>query len=139
MPSKHFRHFLEGHPFTLYTDHRPLTTALTSKTDRSPRQTRQLSYIAEFTTDIRHIKGQFNVVADALSRINTISFGQNAEDAKRGCFSETKLAHQSNITHYTLQNLPMVDLERLARDQKQSGEMSMYHNATTMRTRCPDW
>ena len=28
---KRFRHFLEGHPFTLCTDHRPLTTALTSK------------------------------------------------------------------------------------------------------------
>ena len=25
---KHFRHYLEGHPFTMYTDHRPLTTAL---------------------------------------------------------------------------------------------------------------
>ena len=128
---KHFHHFLEGHLFTLYTDHRPLTTALTSKSDRSPHQTRQLSYIAEFTTDIRHIKGQFNVVADTLSIINTISFEQNAEDAKRGCISETKLAHQSNITNSTLQNLPLGDFERLACDQKQSGEMSMYRNAST--------
>ncbi|GFO45478.1 Pol polyprotein [Plakobranchus ocellatus] len=54
---KHFRHFLERRPLTLYTDHKPLTFALSSETDRSPRQTRHLTFIAEFTTDIRHIKG----------------------------------------------------------------------------------
>ena len=65
---KHFRHYLEGRKFCIFTDHKPLTFALTSSTDRSPRQTRQLSYIAEFTGDVRHIKGERNIVADALSR-----------------------------------------------------------------------
>jgi hypothetical protein len=64
----HFRHYVEGRPFHILTDHKPLTSALASATDRSPRQTRHLSYIAEFTTDIRHIDGSANVVADALSR-----------------------------------------------------------------------
>jgi hypothetical protein len=32
------------------------------------RQTRQLSYVAEYTSDIRHIAGAANVVADTLSR-----------------------------------------------------------------------
>ena len=64
---KHFRHFLEGREFTLYTDHKPLTTAVSSQSDRSPRQTRHLSYISEFTTDIQHVQGKHNVVADALS------------------------------------------------------------------------
>ena len=32
------------------------------------RQTRHLSYISEFTSDIRHISGSANVVADILSR-----------------------------------------------------------------------
>ena len=46
-----------------------MTGAITSSTDnRSPRQTRHLSYISEFSSDIRHIKGERNVVADALSR-----------------------------------------------------------------------
>ncbi len=31
-------------------------------------QSRQLSYVAEFTTDIRHIPGSENIVADTLSR-----------------------------------------------------------------------
>ena len=74
---KHFRHFLEGKPFTVFTDHKPLTHALVSVTDnRSPRQTRHLSFISEFTSDIRHIKGQNNIVADTLSRpsVTSVSF-----------------------------------------------------------------
>ena len=66
---RHFRHFLA---FIFYTDHKPLTSALKSQTDRSPRQTRHLSFIAEFTTDIQRIKGKFNVIADALSRISAV-------------------------------------------------------------------
>ena len=34
----------------------------------SLRQTRHLAFIAEFTTDIRYVKGETNFVADALSR-----------------------------------------------------------------------
>ena len=68
----HFRHFVEGKPFTLYTDHKPLTFALSNNAN-SPRQSRHLSFIAEFTSDIRHVKRKFNVVADTLSRINTIT------------------------------------------------------------------
>ena len=64
---------MEGRKFTLYTDHKPLTFAMASSADRSPRQTRHLSYIAEFTTDIQHVKGKYNVVADALSRIQAIA------------------------------------------------------------------
>ena len=42
----------------------------------SLRQTRQLAFIAEFTTDIRYVKGETNFVADALSRL-TVSFIDN--------------------------------------------------------------
>ena len=66
---KHFRYFLEGRDFTIYTDHKPLTKTIFTKTERSPRQSRQLDYITQFTTDIQHIKGYDNVVADTLSRI----------------------------------------------------------------------
>lgn len=65
---KHFRYYLEGRPFKIFTDHKPLTYAFTSTTDRSPRQERQLSFISEFSTDINHISGTDNVVPDALSR-----------------------------------------------------------------------
>ena len=41
----------------------------------SPRQQRHLAYISEFTTDVRHIAGKDNSVADALSRtpVHTVS------------------------------------------------------------------
>ncbi|GBN11904.1 Putative protein in type-1 retrotransposable element R1DM [Araneus ventricosus] len=39
----------------------------------SPRQINHLNFIAQFTVDIKHISGKDNVVADALSRIESIS------------------------------------------------------------------
>jgi cleavage and polyadenylation specificity factor subunit 1 len=71
---KHHRHFLEGRNFTIYTDHRPLTYAFTKKSTakESPRQLRQLDYISQFTTDIRHVSGEENTTADMLSRIEEV-------------------------------------------------------------------
>ena len=68
MSIKHFRCHLEGRQFTVWTDHKPLCGAIGSSTERSPRQSRHLSFIAEFTTDVRHVPGASNVVADCLSR-----------------------------------------------------------------------
>ena len=62
--------------FIAYTDHKPLTLALAKVSDPwSPRQQRHLAYISEFTTDVRHIAGKDNNVADALSRtpVHTVS------------------------------------------------------------------
>jgi hypothetical protein len=66
---RHFRHMLDGRQFTIYTDHKPLTYALSRTSDPwSARQVRQLSYLAEHTADIWHIAGEENVVAFTLSR-----------------------------------------------------------------------
>ena len=106
---KHFKHLLEGRKFALFTDHKPLTFAMTCKTDRSPRQTRHLSYIAEFTSDVRHISGASNIMADALSRIETVqpTQGDNHNTQANNSFPETqsqKLATDQrdcpDIKHY---------------------------------------
>ena len=69
--TRHFRSWIEGRPFTLYTDHQSLVPSIHKKTDpQTLRQTYQLSCVAEFTTDIRYVEGKANVVADALSRPN---------------------------------------------------------------------
>ena len=66
---RHFCHMLEGRRFAVYTDHKPLTYALSRVSDPwTARQSRQLSYVAEYTSDIRHITGATNIVADTLSR-----------------------------------------------------------------------
>ena len=100
---KHFRHYLEGRAFRIYTDHKPLTFAFASAAERSPRQTRHLSFIAEFSTDVRHIEGKANVVADTLSRA----------------------AGLSAIA------LPTIDYRCLANDQANSEEIAAYKSSTT--------
>ena len=66
---KHFLPYVEGTDFYILTDHKPLLSAMHKKTARDfPREERWLEYISIYTTDIRHVSGTNNVVADALSR-----------------------------------------------------------------------
>ncbi len=66
---RHFRFMLEGRPFRIYTDHKPLTYALSRSSEPwTARQCRHLSYVAEFFSDIRHINSKDNLVADTMSR-----------------------------------------------------------------------
>ena len=67
---KHFRYFLDGRNFHILTDHKPLTYAILAANQRhNPREARHLDFISQFTTDIRHVSGSENQVADTLSRI----------------------------------------------------------------------
>ena len=66
---RHFKHVIEGRSPIVFTDHRPLVTAIGSSSDRySPREIRHLDFITQFVADIRHIPGVDNQVADSLSR-----------------------------------------------------------------------
>ena len=65
----HFRFLLEGRRFHVLTDHKPLVFALHRAWDAwSARQGRHFAYVAEFTSELRHLAGVDNVVADCLSR-----------------------------------------------------------------------
>jgi hypothetical protein len=65
---------LEARHFTIFTDHKPITYAFQQKRDKcSPRQFNHLDFVAQFTTDIKHISGQDNVVADAFSRVDSVT------------------------------------------------------------------
>lgn len=58
---RHFRHFLEGRTFHTLADHKPLTFALTScSSAHTPRETRHMKFISEFTLDIRFSNGNVN-------------------------------------------------------------------------------
>jgi hypothetical protein len=66
---RHFRVFLEGCPFTLITDHKPLVAAISKTgTPFSSRQQRHLSFLSEFSATFLHLPGSNNIVADFLSR-----------------------------------------------------------------------
>ncbi|KAK3890156.1 hypothetical protein Pcinc_005888 [Petrolisthes cinctipes] len=66
---KPFRHFLEGRTYHSRTDHEPLTTTMNQlRASWSPRVTRHLVFISEFTTDVRHVRREDNSMADAISR-----------------------------------------------------------------------
>lgn len=84
---KFFRHMVEARTFIVFTDHKPLIFAFRQRTEKcSPRQFRYLDFIGQFTTDIRHVSGKDNVVADALSRVDeiraTIDYHQLAQSQR---------------------------------------------------------
>ena len=110
---KHFRHHIEGHQFTIFTDHKPLTFAFASAVERSPHQTRHMSFISEFSTDVRHVSGKDNVVADALSRTDiasvflpTIDYHQMAADQAT---SDEIAAYKTSITCLRFDNVQFND------------------------------
>ena len=71
---RHFRQNLEARQFFVSTDHKPLAYALHNSINRhSTREIRHLDFISQFTTDLRHVSGNENPVADALSRIATLT------------------------------------------------------------------
>jgi hypothetical protein len=66
---RHFRYLLDGRKFHILSDHKPLTQAMHRISDPwTARVQRQLSFLAELPSDVRHIDGKANVVAAALSR-----------------------------------------------------------------------
>ena len=63
---KEFRNILLGQKIVIHTDHKNLIY----KNFNSDRVMRQRLFIEEYSPDIRYIKGENNVVADALSRLS---------------------------------------------------------------------
>lgn len=66
--TKHFRPYLFGTKFVLFTDHKPLTCAVNLK-DPSSKIARWMIALLDYTYDIHYRSGKQNVVADGLSRI----------------------------------------------------------------------
>ena len=90
---KDFQHSLEGWQFVIYTDYHPLTFAQHSKPEKySPRETRHLDFILQFTNNIWHISGEQNVAADALSHlpINSL-FSPSDIDLRQMAFDQPRL------------------------------------------------
>lgn len=95
---RYFRHLLEARTFVIKTDHQPLVL-------------RQFDFIAQFSTEIIHISGQENVVADALSRRNQINMPVSLENSKL-----QQKQKEDDELRTLLQNTTSLRLQKLALD-----------------------
>jgi hypothetical protein len=81
---KHFRSQLEGRPFQLWTDHKPLIFALNRVSPpTSGRQQRHLAFISKYTNQLVYVPGTSNVVADAVSRPAAVPTGTALRSHRR--------------------------------------------------------
>ena len=66
---KHFRHYLEGTKFKIYTDNAAIIPAMKNSLDRPiSKEARMLSFISQFDAEVVHVPGKENEIADLLSR-----------------------------------------------------------------------
>ena len=78
---KYFKNYLAGGNFHVLTDHKPIIRACAKKTERDfPREERWMEFIHLYTSDLRHIKGTENNVADALTRDLDNALDKNTGD-----------------------------------------------------------
>ena len=125
---RHFRHMLEARHFTIFTDHKPIAFAYAQRRDNcSPRQFRHLDFIAQFTTDIRHISGQHNVVADALSRVEVEAVQQPIDFTALALEQEHDTELQEQLAAGTPLQLEKIDIP--------GTEASVYCDVSTSRPR----
>ena len=140
MAIKHFRYFLEGRGFTVFTDHKPIVAAIRKSTEPvSGRQARQLAAIAEATTDIRHVEGKANVVADALSRVDDTADSINeASDVSTANSTPGLVSLQVPTASHKVPGPPRVfatqrglDYQELSADQDADADVQAYRTAVT--------
>ncbi|KAK3873510.1 hypothetical protein Pcinc_021478 [Petrolisthes cinctipes] len=84
-------------------------------TSHGPREQRHLDFVLQFTTDVRHVSGHDNIVADTLSRISAVSATPNIDfkemallqstDPEFNQLAETslKIVHQPVRDHDSLE------------------------------------
>ena len=144
---RHFRSSLEGRSFVIYTDHKPLCGAISSAVEKSPRQTRHLSFIAEFCTDIRHVSGESNVVADTLSRpavpASFASTGDSPDSPVSSAFVDAAdhptpaLVDEHVICALSIPLCPGLDLQALAAEQHEDLLSSLPSSSSLRLERLP--
>ena len=108
---RHFRIFLKGRTFVADTDRIPLTFALAKISEPcSPRQQRHLAGISEYTTDVHHIAGKSNHVADTLSRASANSLHVEIGLDYAGMVTEQRSDPEMSTYHDSVTDLSLKDV-----------------------------
>lgn len=129
-----FKHWLDGQEFHVLTDHKPLVKAISKATDAVSGRQRQLSFISKFKSNIHHLPGSQNAVADFLSQpsqsaatpdeadSNTVSALQTQEiAASTDCLVEIGLDLKAVATAQRL------DMEKLSQEASSTFWTFAYH------------
>lgn len=124
---KYFKHMIDGRDCTILTDHKPLTFAFQQNPEKAtPKQIRQLSFISEYTTNIQHISGKDNIVADTLSRIEAMF---NADQVN---FEELALSQQNDGEIRDVEQNSSLQLKLI---QLPNTQVSLWCDVSTTRVR----
>ncbi|BHF71836.1 hypothetical protein SprV_0401489700 [Sparganum proliferum] len=101
---QHFRNYIEGREFCIYTDQKPLTYALSTSSDKySPRQALHLDFTSQYTTDIRFLKGLCNQLADGLSRPDINAITRPSIDLERMAELQNQPTFTESLQHTSIQ------------------------------------
>lgn len=93
---RHFRPYLYGRKFKIFTDHRPLVY-LFSMTDPSSRLTKFRLALEDYSFEVFYKKGTDNAAADALSRISSDELKQISKIHEDECLVTTRYQERQNL------------------------------------------
>ena len=120
----------------MYTDHKPIVAAIKKKSElKSGRQFRHLTTISEFTTDIQHVSGKDNVMADTLSRapINPVSQQTDTSFCRQETASPEFQPGSCPILGFLFELVyaikPGLDYQAMAADQQNDPDIQNYRTA----------
>jgi cleavage and polyadenylation specificity factor subunit 1 len=122
---KHFRHFCEGGAFQLWTDHKPLVTAISRVS--APISPKQPAFISEFNVQLLNLPGLKNVIADFLSRQNQTTIGSVAATSATDSVDFEEIAAKQNHCPETQRLLGSTSLKLAFRQtgaQRLAGDIS---------------
>ena len=115
-----FHHLVPGNEFTIVTDHQPVMYLKTIRT-LTKKQLRWRGFIGQFRTKILYWPGQWNYLADTLSRLYTED--KNYPHTAKDPIPEETESDTAPLTHYIQSKL-----EAISRFQPFEGEYSNHYS-----------